>query len=99
MKDKILRTEVTEAAERLATALRKYSSGSMYCSLTILSRNENVVSEIDGESTDFYMVRVHETNHEEPVGKILMSESGQIVRDEEGRIERVSKMANGVEGC
>lgn len=89
MKDKVLYSEVTEAAERLATALRKYSSGSIYCSLTVMSRSD--------ESSDFYMVRVHETDHIEPVGRILVSESGQIVRDGDGRIERVSRTKNGGE--
>ena len=53
MKDKVLRTAVTSAAETIAQALHSYSDKSIFCQILIGTRDENMK-----ENPDVYHVKV-----------------------------------------
>ena len=96
MKNKLLYTEVTEAAEKLATALRKFSGESMYCNVSVVTRD---TFQDATEAPDLYTLRVHETGDGDPVGSMIIAESGFIYRAEDGNVIRVERQitAGGLE--
>ena len=94
MKDKILQTEIIEAAERLATALRKFSGDSLYLNLTIISRDTNLVPTNEDDSSDFYSFRCHETKSSNPVNEVLTAGINRIHRNEDGGIKEVTRIFN-----
>lgn len=53
MKDKVLRTAVTSAAESIAQALHSYSDKPIFCQILIGTRDENMK-----ENPDVYHVKV-----------------------------------------
>ena len=53
MKDKILKTEISAAAERIARALRAYTDNPMNCNLTVETRDSEPV-----EDGDFYTIEI-----------------------------------------
>ena len=53
MRDKILKTEIAAAAERIARALRAYSGQSMSCDLYVVSHNTSLPGD-----NDFYSIEV-----------------------------------------
>ena len=62
MKDKILKTNVTQAVESLCKDLRAYSGESLVCNLTIISKSTGAATEDDGDTLpDWYKVRVVHT--------------------------------------
>lgn len=94
MKNKILQTEIIEAAETLANALRKYSDKSLYLNLTIISRDENLASSGLDTTTDFYSFRCHETKSTNPVSEVLTAGINRIHRNEDGGIKEVTRIFN-----
>lgn len=52
MRDKILKTEIAAAAERIARALRAYSGQPMSCDLYVVSHNTSP------DDNDFYSIEV-----------------------------------------
>lgn len=53
MKDKVLRTAVTSAAESIAQALHSYSNREIYCQILIDTRNKRL-----NENTDVYRIDI-----------------------------------------
>lgn len=92
MKNKTLYTEITKAAEDMAKALRNYSGAPMYCSVSIVTRDS---IQDEKEAPDVYTLRVHEAGGSEPVGNMILAESGLIYRDEEGKIASVDRIITG----
>lgn len=87
MKKQLLYTEVTKAAEIIAQALRKYSGESLYCDVTVFSREPDE----EGEP-DLYAIRIHENADE---FKNIIGEMGLIIRDEDGKIARIEYIHRG----
>lgn len=94
MKNKLLYTEVTKAAEALATALRKFSGDPMYCNVSIVTRDR---VQDAAEAPDVYTIRVHKANEENPVGNLLITESGFIYRAEDGKVAKIERIITGGE--
>lgn len=84
MKDKILYTEVTTAIENLTLALRKYSGASMYCTVSVTTRDDDE----SGEAPDFYSMSVREIGNPD----VILSEGGFIYRDQDGQIIKVDRI-------
>ena len=91
MKKRLLYTEITKAAEELATALRKFAGVPMYANVSIVTRDR---IQDEAEEPDVYTLRVHEANGE-PVGDMILAESGLIYRDREGKITKVDRIISG----
>lgn len=61
MKDNILKTNVTQAVESLCKALRAYTSESLVCTVTIISKSTLDPKSDEGVLPDWYKVRVVHT--------------------------------------
>ena len=53
MKDKILKTEISAACERIARALRQYSNEPMTCEIFVVTRDSEPI-----QDSDFYSIEV-----------------------------------------
>lgn len=96
MKNQILYTEITKAAEALAQALRKYSDASMYAAVSVVTRDSD---RKNGDTPDFYTLRVNvikkkDKNEYEATDPII-AEAGFIHRDEDGQIAKVERVVGG----
>ena len=86
MKDKILQTKVTQAAETLAKALRDYNGDEMILRVTVFTRDPECKEEGDPDGVpDFYSIVVHDANvdYDTPIDTTL-SASARIYYDDEG---------------
>ena len=84
MKNKILYTDVTKAVEDLALALRKFSGGSMFASIELLTRDEDQ----DDDAPDLYTFRIHEPEVDTPT----LAEGGWIYRDGDDKIVSIKRI-------
>lgn len=87
MENKLLYTDVTTAIEALALALRRYSGGSMYCRIEVLTRDKDQ----DDEAPDLYTFGIHPGSSDE----IILSEGGWIYRDADGKIIKIKRIGDG----
>lgn len=97
MKNQLLHTEITKAAEDLAQALRRYSDASMYAAVTVVTRD---TMRKDGDAPDFYTLRVQvvkENAEEYRATAPEIAEAGVIHRDDDGKITNVEMLIGGVE--
>jgi len=92
MKKRVLYTEITKAAEDLAAALRKFSSSPMYCNVSIVTRDR---IQDETEAPDVYTLRVHKADASDPVGDMILAESGLIYRTDDGKIARGDRIISG----
>ena len=53
MKDKILKTEISAACERIARALRQYSNEPMTCEIFVVTRDSEPI-----QDSDFYSMEI-----------------------------------------
>lgn len=53
MKDKILKTEISTACERIARALRQYSNEPMTCEIFVVTRDSEPI-----QDSDFYSMEI-----------------------------------------
>ena len=53
MKDKVLKTDITESVEKIAKSLRFYSKKPVFCKITISSRDEAL-----RDNPDYYQIKV-----------------------------------------
>lgn len=87
MENKLLYTDVTAAIEALALALRRYSGGSMFCRIEVLTRDKDQ----DDEAPDLYTFGIHPGSSDE----IILSEGGWIFRDADGKIIKIKRIGDG----
>lgn len=96
MKNQILYTEITKAAEALAQALRKYSDAPMYAAVSVVTRDSD---RKNGDTPDFYTLRVEDIKkkgkNEYEVKAAIIAEAGVIHRDEDGQIAKVERVVGG----
>lgn len=88
MEKKMLYSDVTAAVENLTQALRKFSGESVFCNISIVTREDT-----KGDA-DSYTIKVHMSAEGLP---LVFSEAGYIVRDTDGMIAKVERLHGGVE--
>lgn len=86
MENQILYTEITKAVEDIAQAIRKFSGESIFCNISVVSREKEV-----GEP-DSYTIKVHVNQKDLP---LVLSEAGYIIRDENDRIAKIERTLGG----
>ena len=84
MKNKILYTEVTKAAEALSKALRAYTDEPMYLSVCVFTQDKTAICDGDPEGIpDYYSIRCHNADDIEGIVPTI-SESARVYYGEDG---------------
>ena len=91
MKDKVLKTDITESVEKIAKSLRFYSNLPVFCKITISSHDEALT-----DNPDYYQIKVEYAHYFDRGDEPIFTKKARIDYEIEGKyhelIRRVTSL-------